>query len=213
MTQKQNVLLDKAFVAISNAIHDSQLQAALADYGYDAARLQGGLTRHTTVQQLTRQRGQATQTARETAALYQQAKEQLTELFQMHRELARIAYRREAQYTDHLKLTGPRQTNLPDLLAQAETFYAQVPVALMERYRVPRKELNEVAKLVTKVRELQAMQRRTQGQVQSLTQTRLRALKDLQTWIRRFMTVARVALEEQPQQLEALSQTVRAQCD
>ena len=205
---KQTVVLEEAYVAISNALHRPDLQTPLSRYGYDQTRLQEGLAQYTTVKQLTQQREQATQTARETATLYQQSKEQLIELFQMHRDIARIAFRREAQYADHLKLTGPRETNLTDLLAQAKTFYAQVPAEMMELYRVPRKELNEVAKLVTKVRELQAMQRHTQSQVQSLTQTRTQALKELQTWMRRFMTVARVALEEKPQQLEALNQTV-----
>ena len=207
-TQKQNALLTKAYVAISNATHDPLLQAALARYGYDATRLREGSAHHATVNRLTQQRERATQTARETALLYQQSKEQLIELFQTHRELARLAYRREAQYTDHLRLTGPREKGLSDMLAQAETFYTHVPVPLMEKYHVPHKELKEAAKLVTKVRELQAMQRHTQSQVQSLTRSRRQALKQLQTWMRRFMTVARVALEEQPQQLEALSQTV-----
>ena len=97
-----------------------------------------------------------------------------------------------------------------DILAQAETFYTQIPVPMMEKYHVPRKELNEATKMVTKVRELQALQRHTQAQVQSLTQQRLQAIESLQTWMRRFMTVAKVALEEQPQQLEALNQTVVA---
>ena len=79
---------------------------------------------------------------------------------------------------------------------------------MMEKYGVPRKELNEVAKLATKVLNLQAMQRDTQSQVQTLTQLRQQALKNLQTWMRRFLTVAKVALEEQPQQMEALGKTV-----
>ena len=209
-SKTQNALLGEAYVAIRNAMNNPKLQEALGRYGYDAARLQEGLTQHATVKQLTQQREQATQTARETAALYQSSKEQLVGLFQMHREIARIAYKREAAYTDHLKLTGARQTVIVDLLAQAETFYANVPVPMMEKYGVPRKELNEVARLVTKVQELQALQRDTQSQVQSLTQTRLQALETLQTWMRRFMTVAKVALEEQPQQLEALNRTVVA---
>ena len=206
--QTQNALLSEAFMTISNAMNNPQLQEALGRYGYDAARLQTGLAQHTTVKQLTQQREQATQTARETATRYQRSKEQLIELFQMHREVARIAYKREPEYTDHLKLTGPRQTATVDLLAQAETFYANVPVSMMEKYRVPRKELDEMAKLVAKVQELQALQRDTQSQVQSLTQMRLRAIKALQAWMRRFLTVAKVALEERPQQLEALGKTV-----
>ena len=207
-SKTQNALLSEAYVAIHNGMNNPQLQEALSRYGYDATRLQAGFAQYTTVQQLTQQREQATQTDREAAALYQSSKEQLVALFQMHREIARIAYKREAQYTDHLKLTGARQTVIVDLLAQAETFYTNVPVPMMEHYRVPRKELNEVAKLVAKVRELRAMQRDTQSQVQHLTQMRQRALEDLQTWMRHFTTVAKVALDAQPQQLEALHQTV-----
>ncbi|MGB3780802.1 MAG: hypothetical protein WA960_20735 [Tunicatimonas sp.] len=206
--QTQNALLNEAFVTITNALNNPQLQEALSHYGYTAPRLRTGLERHATAKQLTRQRQRAIQTAKETAELYQSSREQLVERFQMHRELARVAYKREAAHTDHLKLTGARETTIVDLLAQAETFYANVPTAMMEKYHVPRKELNEMTKLVAKVQELQAMQRDTQSQVQSLTQLRLRAIKALQTWMRRFMTVAKVALEEQPQQLEALGQTV-----
>ena len=206
--QTQNTLLNEAFITISNALNNPQLQEALSHYGYTAPRLRTGLEHHAAAKQLTQQRQRAIQTAKETAELYQRSREQLVDLFQTHREVARVAYKREAAYTDHLKLTGARETALVDLLVQAENFYANVPVPMMEKYHVPRKELNEVAKLVTKVQELQAMQRDTQSQVQSLTQLRLRAIKALRTWMRRFMTVAKVALEEQPQQLEALGQTV-----
>lgn len=207
-TQKQNTLLNEAYITITNAMNNPQLQAALSHYGYTPARLQTGLERHTAAKQLTQQRQRAIITAKETAELYQSSREQLIELFQAHREIARVAYKREAAYTDHLKLTGARESTLVDLLAQAETFYANVPAPMMEKYSVSRKELNEVAKLATKVQDLQAMQRDTQSQVQSLAQMRLLAIKSLQTWMRRFLTVAKVALEEQPQQLEALGQTV-----
>ena len=208
MMVKQNVLLEESYGALTNAVHNPELLAALSGFGYDEVKLREGLTRHTTVKQITQQREQATHTARETAVLYQRSKERMIEQFQLHRDTARFAYRREAQYTDHLKLTGSRETTTANLMVQAETFYRNVPVAMMEKYRVSRKELNETAKLVTQVRDLKAMRNHTQSQVQSLTQARLQALEALQTWMRHFMTVAKVALAEQPQQLEALNQTV-----
>ena len=206
--QSQNVVLDEAYLAITNALNIPELRGPLSRYGYDEARLRDGLTYHTTVKQLTQQREQATRTARETVALYQESKDRLLDLFQTHRDTARLAFKREPAYTDYLKLTQRRKRATTDMLAQAETFYLNVPVAMMEKYRVPRKELNEAAKLVTQVRDLRALRNHTQGQVQSLTQSRLRALEALQTWMRRFLTVAKVALEENPQYLEALNQTV-----
>lgn len=208
--QTQNALLGEAYVAITNTLNNPELQASVGRYGYDEARLREGLAHHSAVKQRTQQREQATQTARETAALYEEAKKQLLELFQMHREIARLAFKWEDKYTDHLKLTRRMQRATVDMLAQAETFYGNVPVPMMEKHRVSRKELNEAATLVTQVQDLQAMRDHTQSQVQSLTQARLQALEAMQTWMRRFITVAKVALEEQPQQLEALNQTVVA---
>lgn len=206
--QTQNVLLEEAYVAITNALNVSQLQEPLRSFGYDEAKLRGGLAHHTTVKQLTQQREGATQTARETSALYQRTLKQLTELFQLHRDTARLAYKREAQYIDHLKLTARRKDASADMLAQAETFYANVPVAMMEKYRISAKEIAETAKLVTQVRDLKAMRTHTQSQVQSLTRARNQALSALQTWMSHFMTIAKIALEQQPQQLEALNRTV-----
>ena len=206
--QKQNLQLEEAYVAITNALKTPKLLATLSRYSYDEAKLHEGLTRHTTVKQLTQQRQQATQTALETSQLLQKSKAQLIKLFQMHRDTARLAYKREHGYTDYLKLTQRRKVATVDMLAQAETFYNSIPVPMMEKYRISHKELNETAQLVGRVRELQAMQRQMQGQVQTLTQARLQALEELQMWMRRFMTVASIALEEQPQQLEILNQTV-----
>lgn len=205
---KQNLFLEQTYGAITNALNDPSLLAALVVYGYHEARLQEGLNLYTHVKQLTQQREQATQAAGEASAMFQSARDRLMTLLQAHRDTARLAYKREAAYTDHLKLTQRLKGATADRLAQAETFYANVPRAMMEKYQVPRKELNEAAKLVAQVRDLHAVQRKAQGQVQTLTQARLQALKELEVWMRRFMKVAKVALEEQPQQLEALYQTV-----
>ena len=206
--QTQNVVLDQAYEAITNALNNPELREPLGHYGYDEAKLQEGLSYHARVKQLSQQRKRTTQTARETAALYQESKEHLIDLFQTHRDTARLAYKREAAYTDHLKLTGSRQTAVANLLAQADTFYLNVPVPMMEKYRVSRRELQETAQLVEQVRNLKALRQHTQGQVQNLTQTRLRALEALQRWMRHFLMIAKVALASQPQQLESLHHTV-----
>ena len=49
------------------------------------------------------------------------------------------------------------------MLAQAEDFYLNVPPAMMEKYRVSRKELKETAKLVSNVRDLQTATQHAQA--------------------------------------------------
>ena len=96
----QNARLEEAYVAITNARTIPELRDVLSRYNYGEAQLNEGLARYTAVQQLTQQREQATQTARETTGLYQASRERLIDLFQVHRDTARLAYKREVKYTD-----------------------------------------------------------------------------------------------------------------
>lgn len=205
---KQNLLLKQAYIAIINTLSAPALLAILSQYSYDEKKMRDGLKRYENIKQLTQQRKQATQIARSVSRTLQEAKDRLNGLFQLHLDTARLAYKREAAYIDDLKLTRGRKNAILDLLTHAEEFYANIPTEMMEKYHAPKKELTEAARLVDKVMELAAMQRQAQGQVQALTKARTAALEDLQVWLRKFMTIAEAALDENPQQLEAFNKVV-----
>ncbi len=207
---KQNLFLQQTYVAIANTLSSPELLTVLQTYSYDEKKMREGLKRYERVKQLTQQRKQAIQVSKSVSETLQEAKERLIVLFQLHLETARLAYKRETSHTDHLDLTRARQRATLELLAQAEEFYANIPAEMMEKYHAPKKELAEAAKLIHRVMELVAMQRQTQGQVQTLTKVRTEALEDLQIWMRKFMTIAEAALDDNPQQMEALNKTVSA---
>ncbi|MEM6845532.1 MAG: hypothetical protein AAF632_25180 [Bacteroidota bacterium] len=201
---KQNNFLNQVYVALTNALNSSELLALLQQYGYNDKKLRDGLKLYERVEQLNQQQQLTTHAAKTASQTLQDTRQRLIEIFQIHLETARLAYKREAGYEDVLSLTQARSKTTPDLLAQAKRFYANIPVALMEKYHVPQKELNEVAKLVEQVKELVALQRKTQAGMQSLTQTRQTAMFELKDWMKTFFTIAKIALRDHPQQLEAL---------
>ncbi|MEQ9441213.1 MAG: hypothetical protein RIG62_19375 [Cyclobacteriaceae bacterium] len=205
---KQNKFLKQVYVALNNALNNPELQTILQEYGYNEKKLRDGLKRYEGIEQLTQQQQMAWYQAKSTSQILKDTRQQLTVLFQMHLDTARLAYKREAAYTDTLGLTRARNKATLDLLDQARMFYTHIPVAMMEKYHAPQKELNEAGKLVNRVFELVALQRQAQAQVQTLTQTRNAAIHDLKIWMRSFLTIAKIACHEHPQQLEALDVVV-----
>ncbi|MGD1891081.1 MAG: hypothetical protein ACFB15_10870 [Cyclobacteriaceae bacterium] len=201
---KQNSFIKQVYVALTNALNSPEILALLQAFGYDEKKLQAGLKQYDNLEQLKQQQYLADLEAKTASQTLQTARQQLITVFQMHLDTARLAYKREADYTDTLSLVQSRSKTVPDLLAQVKKFYANIPVALMEKYHVPQKELNETNKLIQQVMELEALQRRTQAQVQDLTQMRKAAMAELKDWMKTFYTVAKLALREHPQQLEAL---------
>ena len=75
---------------------------------------------------------------------------------------------------------------------------------------MPQATLNEARKLVEHVETLDILRQQTKSQLQILTQQKQEALAELEQWMRRFYRIARIALEDQPQQLEALGLVVKA---
>ena len=201
---KQNNFLKQVYIALTNTLNSPELLVAFQEFGYNEKKLRDGLKRHTHIGQLIQQQQLAQHELKTATRALQEARQKLISLFQIHLDTARLAYKREAGYTDTLSLTRRRSRATADLCTQAKTFYANIPVELMEKYHVPQKELNDASKLATQVMELVALQRKAQAHVQDLTQTRKAALADLKTWMQTFLTIAKLALREQPQQLEAL---------
>ena len=210
MKENQDQFLQRVYIALTNALNVPQLLATLAQYTYDANKIGEGLGLYHRIENLARQREQAQEAQYRTTQLLNEAKEELLSLFKIHADTARLAYQREAaQYQDTLRLTGPVPRATAACLKHIKRFYAHIPAPMMDKYRVARKELNQGVQLVERVQELLALQKKTMSQPQQLTEARQQAFTELQTWMRRFDKMAGIALDDQPQQREALGQTVR----
>ena len=92
---------------------------------------------------------------------------------------ARLAYRREAQYQDMLNLASAPPRETAACLAHVQRFYAHVPAAMMTKYHVPQKELTQATRLVARIEELLALQKKSMSQLQKISETRLRTLTEL----------------------------------
>lgn len=209
MKKKQDQFLQRARLALTNALTIPELLAALEQYTYDAKKIREGLSLYDRIIDLTRQRERAQEAQYQATQGLNQAKEELLYIFRIHADTARLAYRREAQYHDTLNLAGAAPRETAACLAHIARFYAHVPTAMMTKYHVSQKELTQTTQLVARVQELLALQKKAMSQPQQISDLRQRTLTELQAWMRRFDKIARIAFDDQPQRREALGQVVR----
>ncbi|MDF9798632.1 hypothetical protein OKW21_003895 [Catalinimonas alkaloidigena] len=78
-------------------------------------------------------------------------------------------------------------------------------VETLDQYNIPRHELEESKSLLGQLIALSALQRKAHSNAQELTHKKQEALAQLDRWYRKLIRVAYIALEEEPQQMEALA--------
>lgn len=205
---KQNVFIQQTFIALRNALTMPELLSKLGRFSYNEKTLKDAISRLQQLKALMQLHREASAQSRMATAQLKQAKSTLAALFSIHKDTARLAYKREAAYEDHLQICGRRKSTIADWLEHAERFYAFVPPAMMEKYNVSQEELAQAKLMVQQVMDLLAAQASAKGKAQDLTQQKQQRMEEMELWMRQFYKIAGVALSDSPQQMEALGVVV-----
>lgn len=205
--------LRRAQVAISSALTDPTLQAALANYGYDVSRLHEGQhlrdTAHALYQQQKDGYGNLRKAKDARATAYMQAQE----TYARYLTVAKVAFKRDRGTLHKLYPPVRRNYTIAGWLARTRQFYTSAlsdPHALsaLARYGITSEMLEAGARQIDTVEACNVTQQQCKGAAQDATRMRNLAMVDLDEWLRDFKTIARIALNERPQFLEKLGMTV-----
>ncbi len=208
-------LLHDAQVAIDNALTNEQILTALSDFGYTAERIQQGKALYTTaLAAQTTQQMEAGEQKSATAEL-ESTRAVAHTTYMRFVKVARVAFKRDAGIATQLDLGGERKRNLASWLAQANQFYTNAlanPAVLegLGEFGITKKKLQAGLAEVNAVEASNLTQEKEKGDAQAATQTRDKALDTLQEWLSDYLAIAKVALEDNPQLLEALGVLQRA---
>ena len=206
--------LTRAQIALDNSQSDPILQEMMAAYGYDAARLQEGRTLLEAARNA--QAACAAEYGDQYAATDElsEALEEAQQTYMRHLQVARIAFSDDREVRRALELDGRRKQTLGGWLKQARLFYKNALVdaeaqAALEQFGVTREDLLNTQAKVEAVETANAAQEREKGEAQKATEKRDLAVDALDAWMSDFRAIARIAFEEDPQQLEKLTITAR----
>ncbi|MDA8409340.1 MAG: hypothetical protein M0001_02990 [Treponema sp.] len=206
--------MEDAKLLIENALADAGIAAALAGYGYDAAKLAEGRRLWAETDALGKK--QNSDTAGKRGAVQDFGKSWMiaNSTYMKTLKVARIAFGENARAIAALKLYGPRKESLAGWLDQAGTFYANLAAdaslgKTLARFGYDRAKLDAEAALVATVRDKGQAKAQGNGTAQSATVARDAKLRELDAWVSDLRAICRVAFYENPQELEKLGVKVR----
>lgn len=201
--------LESARLALHNALAESELLSALAQYGYDEARLQQGQSYYESALALRQSQQQRENRRRAAVLAYNKANAAATQPYMRGVKLCRTLYRNDPATYHALGLVGSRRKAFASKVAQMRAFYTTAlgsPSILttLSEYGVSESQLQTELALVTDLENARSLREVENGAAQDATQSRRQALSVLERWMGDFVAIARLALEENPQRLEML---------
>lgn len=209
---KTNTLESKilsADVAISAAKDNPEIKAAVAEYNYDDVRLDEGLALHAEANTLHKKQikeyGDQFQATNDLDGI----KGKANKMYMKHLKVARITMEDNVALTKSLMLNGRRRHTYTGWLDQASTFYdngldsLEALTALME-YNITEEKMKAGQVLVNQTAASLKTQLKEVGEAQRATKQREKAFDLMEDWMVKFITIARIALEDDPQLLEIM---------
>lgn len=198
-----------AELAIQQATDHKAIASALAELGYDADEVASG--RHLLERVLQWQEQLDTENSEQVAATQhvQELYDDLSKQYDQHSRLAEIAFKNAPGYLTALGLVGCRERDFDRWMGRVAQFY---DVALgnsdiqagLARFNIERSDLKAALRSIEKLGTAQATAQRETSEALLAMQSRDQAMETLDDWMEDFIEVALIALEEQPEHLEAL---------
>jgi len=199
-----------AALILNNAQAHPEIATALDAFGYDAAAIQHGQELFTTARALHDTQIKEYGEQHATTQIFTEAVRQADKSYTAHRRLATLAFKGNAQRQTDLKLSERKPRAFNPWYEQARHFYTALLAdaaaqSQLARYRVTAEALQAGQSQVEQTLALNNLQQQEKGEAQNATQHRDAAIEALDDWLSDFKEIAKIALADSPQLLEALN--------
>jgi ribosome-associated translation inhibitor RaiA len=207
--------LEQYRVALNNVEVQPEIAGIMAEFGYDATVVAQGkslLAETRSVYDLNKTEDDETSDAYTT---FSSIKEYLEDTYTLHRKKAKVIFRTNPKILEKLEITGGKPRVYLPWLESLKRFYTvannneNIKVK-MQRLRITDDELMEATTKISELEAARANYLREKGESQSATKAKDDAFAKMDEWMRDFYAVAKIALEDKPQLLEALGKMVRS---
>ena len=212
MKRTKDIFMNRSAIALANARHSPEILSALGAHGINAEHISHLQSQLLHVQQLDHQYHDAAAEAKAATQSLRTVWDQAQSLYSQHVTLSRVALKDQPVRLEQMDLNGPRAKGMAEWMKQAANYYrhATTMKGTLAKFNITGKELGEMQKLLSQMTELQTIQFQLKGRMQVISEQRKLAYAGLQKSISRFFRIAKIALDEEPQQLEALGLVVKA---
>lgn len=208
-------LLERNRVALENAEQQPEIASAMVDIGYDATKIAEGKNLLAETQQAYNFNKTEDDETSEAYSSFEANYDAIDEIYRKHRRKAKVIYRKDPLMLEKLNIDGHMPESYAKWLEVVEKFYTEAiaDTAIQEklaRLKIEVEELNAVQARIGELKTARANYRREVGESQEATKKKDAAFAKMDNWMSEFYAFARIALEDQPQLLEALGKVVKS---
>jgi hypothetical protein len=202
--------LREVHMAIEGALQNPAILHKLAKFGYNQKVLLEGAALVKEVKRLRKWQAEGFGIQKTATQQFRAARQEVHTLYMRHLNIVRIDLNPQSEHGDVLQLKGPRKQSLSGWLAQVSAFYDNIALVqeILDAHNITAEEIAQIQAMIAAIDAHKVRQSHGKSEKQQASEQSQKALKALQKWRRDFLYIARYALQDDKQQLEALGQVV-----
>lgn len=206
--------LEQYRVTFENTESQPQIASTMSEYGYDPSKVAEGKALYETTRQSFDSNQTETDEAAAAYALFEAKKDQLDSTYTAHRKKAKVVFRDDSTTADKLEISGIMPVAYVKWLETIRKFY-KISIAdtviqtNLSRLKITPDDLNAAQALIPEVESLRSAYLKEKGESQDATTVKDTAFAKLDSWMSEFYAVAKIAMEDNPQLLEALGLVIK----
>jgi len=206
--------LERYRVALENVEAQTEIATIMAEFGYDSALIEEGKNLFNKTRQAYDFNTQEDDETSEAYSIFSEKREQLADTYSLHRKKAKVIFKNDQQILERLALTGSLTSAYVSWLETVKKFYKEVLKqedlqTKLSRLKITVEELNATNTLIDELEAARAEYLKEKGESQDATEAKDTAFAELDDWMSEFYAVAKIAMEDNIQLLEALGVIVR----
>ena len=208
------VLLENYRVALENAVSSTAISTALAGTGYDDTVINQGKALLLAAQTAYATNQTEDDETLQAYSIFSSQRDAVSDNYRIHRKKAKVLFRKDLVAAQTLDITGSIPQAYVKWLDSIKRFYTTIDTtaeikAKMATLAVTEEDVSNALSAIEALEAARADYLREKGESQAATRAKDKALRELSQWMSDFYAIARIALKDQPQLLEALGKVVR----
>ncbi|TLX78283.1 hypothetical protein E9993_00985 [Labilibacter sediminis] len=210
----ESEILELYRVSLENALNQREIFSSLSELGYDSERIgQGRDLLAKTLKAYSDNKDEDDESS-EAYSVFVKDKSELEAQYRIHRKKSKVVFRKDALMCERLGITGVIPKSYVKKIESIKKYYSIVSgdeavQAQLERLKVLPEEVSGAQTLIDKLEMSRLNYLKERGESQDATQIKDAAFVVMDDWMSEFYAVARIALEDRPQLLEALGKVVK----
>ncbi|WP_172919155.1 hypothetical protein [Capnocytophaga canis] len=198
-----------------NLSKEGDLKTELAEYGYDDAKIAEGKALYDEARKTFDANIKETREETSASLAFQEKYQNVQKKYITHRKKARIVFEDNEEALRQLKLKGSAARAIAAAMEEMRAFYQLLDttpnlLTPLKQLKINEQDVKNQLQELPEVEKAYATYLQEKGESQQATRDKNKAFETLDKWVSKFHKVAKIALEDRPQLLEALGKFVRS---